>query len=236
MMKKALSLVMVMVLLLVTVPSFAQDEADAELVTLTADDGLDLVADFYLPDSDEPVPTVILLHMLRDRRQSWSPIVPDLVDAGYAVLAIDMRGHGETGGDMDWELAEVDLQAWIDWARAQEGTTDAIALMGGSIGANMALRGMANDPEVVTAVALSPGLNYQNVTTADAVEAIGDRPIFLMAARADNPSGANTIELVTLTQGETQFRLFNGRTHGTRLLQQSSSVQPMIIEWLDQQF
>ena len=39
-------------------------------------------------------PTVILLHSLGYNSQWWSDLPQDLLNKGYAVLAIDLRGHG----------------------------------------------------------------------------------------------------------------------------------------------
>ncbi|SFM11232.1 alpha/beta hydrolase family protein [Marinobacter zhejiangensis] len=49
-----------------------------------------------------------------------SPIQP-LLDAGYAVISIDQRGHGESGGTvrvMDPDYAGEDLVQIVDWAEA----------------------------------------------------------------------------------------------------------------------
>ncbi|TYC59407.1 peptidase S15 [Marinobacter sp. BW6] len=49
-----------------------------------------------------------------------APIEP-LVDAGYAVISIDQRGHGESGGTirvMDPDLEGQDLVQIVDWAEA----------------------------------------------------------------------------------------------------------------------
>lgn len=41
-------------------------------------------------------PPVVLLHGLGSRGEDWALQVPVLVEAGYAVLAPDLRGHGRT--------------------------------------------------------------------------------------------------------------------------------------------
>ena len=169
-------------------PALAQG-GTGEVVQVAAEDGLALVGDYYAPAGealDAGAPGVLLLHMLNSNRAAWAGLIPPLQEAGYAVLAVDMRGHGQTGGRADWPLAEADVQTWLDWLRAQEGVDPArLSLVGASIGANLALRGMANDPDVLTAVALSPGLDYRGVTTADAIATIDDRPVMLVAGQGD---------------------------------------------------
>src|SRR5687768_14550695 len=70
----------------------------AQPVTIIADDGLTLVGDYFLSatDSDLPHPAVLLLHMIGSSRESWLPLIPDLQKAGYHVLAVDLRGQGDT--------------------------------------------------------------------------------------------------------------------------------------------
>ncbi len=41
-------------------------------------------------------PAVLLLHMWKRNRHEWRSIIPYLQDAGFVVLSIDMRGHGES--------------------------------------------------------------------------------------------------------------------------------------------
>lgn len=43
-------------------------------------------------------PCVLLLHAGGERRTVWKPIALRLAQAGYRTLALDQRGHGESGG------------------------------------------------------------------------------------------------------------------------------------------
>lgn len=46
-------------------------------------------------------PTVVLLHAGGERRGVWSPVAHELAAAGFRSVAVDQRGHGETGGHGD---------------------------------------------------------------------------------------------------------------------------------------
>ncbi|GAB4572284.1 MAG: hypothetical protein Kow0077_11290 [Anaerolineae bacterium] len=216
------------------------DLPSAEPVTLAASaDGLTLVGDFYpaLPvdEQETAAPAVLLLHMLGSDREAWAPLIPALHEAGYAVLAVDMRGHGETGGAQDWPLAEQDVADWLAWLRAQDGVdAERVNLVGASIGANLALRGLANDDTVVTAVALSPGLDYRGVTTEDAVAAV-TRPLMLVAGQGDRYSAESVRALGAALQGAGLVRFYASGLHGTQFLPQEPSLEALIIHWLDWQ-
>ena len=69
---------------------------EPKVVTFATEDGVEIVADYYAPTGPAAAPVVILLHMYRSDRAAWKPLMPALHEAGFAVLAIDMRGHGDS--------------------------------------------------------------------------------------------------------------------------------------------
>lgn len=233
-MVQRLSLLLLVMFMMVPLSHAQEDGLMAERIELEAEDGLTLVGDYYAPTGDEPVPGVVLLHMLGSERSAWEPLLPVLVNQyQFAVINVDMRGHGETGGSRDWMQAETDLQQWIDWLRQQDGV-GAISLVGASIGSNMAIRGWANDGEVATVIALSPGLDYQGVTTADAVEANSERPIMLVAARGDFGSANAVNRLYDLTAGYVTVRMYEEYLHGTNMFRAEDHgyLLTAIAEWI----
>ena len=220
-----------------TVSLSAQDDPTFGTVSIPAGDDLMLVGDLYLPDtaSETGDPAVLLLHMLGSQRNAYDPLIPDLVDAGYVVLNVDMRGHGETGGSQDWELAIDDVQVWLDWLREQE-TVDGsrIAIIGASIGSNVALMGCANDAECVGAIALSPGLDYRGVQPESAVvEGLSERAVLLVAAHGDRYSAESVEQMFTNATGDVSARIYRGSSHGTNLFRTDyDSVSRLILSWL----
>ena len=223
-----------LILLTFTFSIAAQDSTPVEIPT---EDGLTIIGDFYAPTdlTDETAPAVLLLHMLSSNRSAWRPLIPELVDAGYYVLAVDMRGHGDTGGSNDWELAVTDVQVMLDWLKAQDSVGE-IATIGGSIGSNLALIGCGNDEDCVTAIALSPGLDYRGVQPQESIVTdLAQRSALLIGSHDDDPSGGDIPQLVADASGEVGMWLFPGRLHGTNLLNVpfGERVIGMIVTWLD---
>jgi len=64
-------------------------------ITLNTDDGVQLKG-WYNPPENEIA--VIVLHGSGGSRESVRPYIQILVNNGYGVLALDQRGHGESGG------------------------------------------------------------------------------------------------------------------------------------------
>jgi len=198
-------------------------------------DGLVIRGTIHPASGPPPWSGVLLLHMVYGDRSQWDELVPLLTSNGYAVVAIDMRGHGSTGGEINWEKAEGDiLNVWNYMTEREDIDQSHSAMIGASIGANMALVSAANQPEVNTVVLLSPGLNYFGVTTSDALEEYGKRPILIAASSEDTNSADSSQELAKAALGESKLLTYDGAGHGTAMLQNESELQKIILEWLDQ--
>jgi epoxide hydrolase 4 len=69
-------------------------------------------------------PLVVLLHGFPDHHRSWRHQIPALVDAGFRVVAPDMRGYGESDAPPSWrdyhmELLAADVAGLIEALGAQ---------------------------------------------------------------------------------------------------------------------
>lgn len=216
----------------------AQEPPERQRIEIQAPDGVTLVGDLFVPDDavDQARPAVVLMHMLGSARGVWrNALVPDLLDAGYVALAIDLRGHGESGGERtNWALTEADVYEWLDWLRGQPGIDpDRVSLVGGSLGANLALRVMAEDERIVTAVSLSPYVEARGMTTDDAMQKIDDRPVYLVAGQEDTEPAESVRALLALAQGDILARLYPHSVHGTALFVLEADLAPSIITWLN---
>ncbi len=227
--------------LLIIVPVLAQDATptpEPTLVKVAASDGLMLVGDYYAAPGDGDKPVVVLMHMYQNVRQSWKEFVPKLLDAGYSVLNVDLRGHGETGGVTNWPLAVTDVQTWLDWLREQPGIRDdAVSIIGASVGSNLALIGCANDKACVTAIALSPGSDYFGLRPKDFIaEGLKDRSALVVASQKDSASAQGVKQFAVSATGELGVQLYSGSLHGTNILNSKvfrERLTKMMINWLD---
>lgn len=220
-------------LLLVVTPVVAQDATptppptDNPTVQITASDGKTLYGSFYAGNGDGKA--VILLHELYTNRSSWKPLVQPLLDNGFKVLAIDLRGYGKTKGKINWKQAQKDTVEWSDWLKTQPGV-QAIELVGSSMGANLALNGCAAIEGCLGAVAISPGLNYFGVKTADAVQA--GFPALIVYADRDSYPKNDVPKMQELGSDHLEILLYTGRTHGMGLFKEHDDLAGAIVNWL----
>ncbi len=112
------------------------------------------------PSFDPPAPVVILCHGLAGDTAMTSSLARAIAKSGYAVIALDFRGHGrnrnpfEVSGDAK-QLRE-DIDAALLFARTQPRFDgQRIALAGHSMGAFAVLAHAQQDPGVAAVVAIS---------------------------------------------------------------------------------
>ena len=108
-----------------------------------------------------PVATVLLLHGRggdAHRSDTLRPLAAALADAGARVVAVDLRGHGQsTGGFVSYGHLEVpDLQRVLDELQRLDPDAGPFAVVGHSYGGGVAVQLAAADPRVRRVLALAP--------------------------------------------------------------------------------
>jgi predicted acyl esterase len=157
--------------LLLALPGPASAAAPSQQdVTLAMDDGVQLAATLYLPDGTAPAggwPGVMLFHGLGGTRASMAAIATQvLAPAGYAVLAYDARGHGQSGGrvTLDGPREVKDLRDAFAWFTGRADVSDTqIGGMGFSLGGGVLLRAAV---EGVPFKAIVPTITWTNLYDA----------------------------------------------------------------------
>lgn len=233
-------LVLALLFWFIVIPALSQELPPVETISRSAPDDIALVADFYdAPEGATDAPVIIALHMLNSNRAAYAPLIPDLHEAGYAILNVDMRGHGDSGGAREWDAALADIADWIDWLAAEGHLNErGLAIMGASIGANVAIIGCAESATCIGAIALSPGLDYRGVKPEAAlVDGLADRAALLVAAGSDSSSSTAIRQMFLNARGAVTARMYRGRAHGTRLFDSEyDSLSGLISLWLEQLF
>lgn len=193
-------------------------------------------------------PAILLLHMRGKDKSSWGALPAKLVDEGFAVLSIDLRGHGETLDpqgrslplnsldDSDYQNMLFDVAAGHDYLAQQSGVDpERLGIIGASIGANLGLMYCSKDRRVRTVVALSPGVNYKSLEPLPAMDGVDKRAIYLVASSDDLPSVEACEKLAASgnQEGVKSVRMFEGSAHGTDLFSAHKGFDDTIVGgWL----
>ncbi len=229
-------------------------------VSFPSNDGVEVSALFGTAQDGESLPVVILLHDLGGSKADWmnnTGTYVALLERGYSVLAIDMRGHGDTPIPDDRQFLEVidielsyrDVEAAMAWLPSQsEIDVSRIAVVGSGSGGNVAYVSSGLLPEQIkTSVSLSPGLwhasSFEPVVTGAGLEPFDPRSILFMAADKDQIDTGDVIlsyaefarSLEALTAEPKDLRIFpDSADHGFELLDNIAEAHDLFFLWLEE--
>lgn len=216
-----------------------------EHITFTTQDGMEIHGLFR--GAEQPKSAVVLLHMMPATKESWDAFASALEEKGIATLAIDERGHGESnrkdGQQIDYrefteeeqQAKRFDVEASVDWLmNTLNLNRSRIAVVGASIGANLALRYALEHSDCPASVALSPGIDYHGVLTEDAIEGLAEeQPVFIAVSDEDTTSALSVKKLEVLpTIGDRTVIHLQDKGHGTTMFEKDEGFMSLVLGWL----
>lgn len=193
-------------------------------------DGVTIHGTLY-PAPERTAPAVVLVHQLGSSRAEWAGLIEALrAEPPISVLAIDLRGHGESTegpngalsyGSFDtaaWEALEHDVRGAVAHLRSEESMLlpSRVALVGSSIGATAVIRTAAQDPRLDVLAVLSPGRAYHGVDAILAAVDMGPRSFLALASRGELDCVETSEALARITGGRAE--LYDGQAHGVAML------------------
>jgi pimeloyl-ACP methyl ester carboxylesterase len=200
---------------------------------------------------------ILLLHMMPATKESWQEFAEKLAEAGWNVLAIDLRGHGESTWkdqarqrlyykdftDKEHQGSYKDIQASFDFLIKRGLKLKAIA--GASIGANLALWWQAehNRPQVSgfleKTILLSVGFDYRGIQTQPLVVKLKDsQGLYLAGGSQDWRSSGQTCGQIAQKLYELapvqnkKLEVLETASHGTDLFKIEPNLPQRLISWL----
>lgn len=215
-----------------------------EAIKLLTEDGIE-IAGLYWPADGAARRLALLLHMMPATKESWSEFAPQLAERGFAVLAIDLRGHGQSRKpddptfdyrlfeDRDHMAKRLDAEAAARWLLDKAGLPESrLAVVGASIGANLAIQFLAEHPDAPAAVALSPGWDYHGVTTPDKVERMRPEQALMVAASEEDERSYRTDRDLKEIRPDIAVKEFQGLGHGTTMFVNRPEFMTEVADWL----
>jgi dienelactone hydrolase len=217
-------------------PTPTPDPWAPQTIDLTAQDGLSLKASFYpAKGATSSAPALLLLHMAYSDRRAWRSFAQAAQDAGYAVLALDSRGHGESAGEKVFDPAmDMDVDVALTWLIARSDVDPGrVGIAGASVGANLALRAGARHPEIKSVALLSPGMQLWDIGIQEAIVDYGQRAVLIVVAEEDAYPAGSCQQLDAMALGEHRLHVYTGAAHGTDMFQAHDDLTSMLLEWFD---
>jgi len=168
-----------------------------EIITIVSSDNWQIGANYLKASPGQPV--LVMLHSLRRDRKEWLSLALAAQREGLGVLAIDLRGHGESvnapggqqisfqsfkpqGTDNEFNQMLKDADSAIGYLVQQGVPEGDIILFGAGIGANIAVRAAAVHPQLRMMALLSPSLTAKDILTVNPIRVYGDRPMLLLTS------------------------------------------------------
>ncbi|MEB3206362.1 MAG: alpha/beta fold hydrolase [Vampirovibrionales bacterium] len=228
---------------------------------VASEDGFLIHSTVYYPGGKtKRLPIVMLLHDLNGTQKDWQPWIPALIDKGYAVITMDLRGHGLSAArgknpkkkpkrftswrlmsSKEWQEAPSDVIEVLRYTAAHPEqyprlNSKKIAIIGGSVGANVAmLAGQRYQHRILGLGLLSARLNYKGLEiSVGAVYYPGS--VFIAASQSDPQTFESAKRLFQLSQGQKSIRLFKDAGQGTELLTGYPPLLDDLTNWLDKVF
>jgi alpha-beta hydrolase superfamily lysophospholipase len=214
-------------------------DAAPQRVTLRTDDGVTLSGTWYEP-SAHPAPAVILVHMLHRTRRDWESLAVRLASEGIGALALDLRGHGESGdgvhpsGEDPQPYAPMllDVKAARRFLAVRSDVQQTrVGIAGASIGANLAALQASADGTIASLALLSPSLDYRGLRIEQAVRKMTNRPILLVASDDDAYAARSSRELQKAGTGIRQLMVLSHAGHGTTMLARDPDLVRALVDW-----
>ncbi|MCB0760456.1 MAG: alpha/beta fold hydrolase [Flavobacteriales bacterium] len=107
------------------------------------------IAVLHTPAADSTKGVVILVHGIGSCKRQWVSVAALLARRGYASIAVDLRTHGNSGGEYCTfgYHEKQDIKQVADWAFAKYPSSP-VGIWGNSLGGAIGLQSLENDPRL----------------------------------------------------------------------------------------
>jgi len=222
-----------------TAPAAAADPGPE----LQAFDLVKLKASFELPQGvPAPIPAVLLLHGYGENRQVWTDFRKQFLERGWAVMSLDLRGHGDSTiknqrpiqASTAWRSSPrefpLDVVPALEWLKRHPRLNSSkIVIVGYDIGANLALVSSGKYREVRTIVAVNPNPNESLAMAGSAQDFRPQSALVITETTAPSDELKNYVKA--------PFRsLIQPVTGGTARVFQSKALSDAVFQWIKESY
>ncbi|BCX15288.1 MAG: hypothetical protein KatS3mg097_180 [Candidatus Parcubacteria bacterium] len=219
----------------------ANNTDDFKKVTIVTKDGFSIIGNYYYQPNSKFAG--ILVHMRPATKESWHRFALALKQEGFSVLAIDLRGHGESKlspkGSVSYEdfneeeekLSINDIEAASVFLEKEGFFKDKQFYIGASIGANLGFQFLSENPSLKAAILFSPGINYRGIALERFKKDNLNKKILVISA-LDDQQAIEGSRLLKSWYSNVEYWEYSSGGHGTQLLENNQELAGKIINWL----
>ncbi len=214
-----------------------------EKINFRTKDGVTIVGN-YFKSQEEHAPAFLLLHKMPSTKESWNDFANLLQKEGFNVLAIDLRGHGESidkngtrinykeFSDEEHRESVHDIAAAKEFLGERGADTSRLGIAGASIGANLGLQWASMDEDVKLLVLLSAGVDYRGIKTPELAGKYKN-PVYILASEKDTKNAAQSSRILFgLFHCDKKLNIIQGDLHGTDMFSFQPDLMEEIMEWI----
>ena len=215
-------------------------------VQFSTEDNQNIVAWLQIPEGrSKKHPVVILIHQGGSSKDEWVslPLWQSLLREGYALLAYDIRQHGESSVDKDdmFDLfnnparSPLDLRAAITFIESHSMLDkDRIGIIGASVGANLAVMASALPQYPIKSIVAMSGKTEAAQNLAGVKTPLQSHHLFVIASENEQ-SGLRKAWAQSFYQSAREPKkivIADGGEHGSFILKSNPELNKEIIQWL----
>ncbi len=250
-MKKLIFILTLFLIFINTVFAAGQKYTVSEYKVLT-EDGFNINATLKYPKvkGQKEFKTVVLLHSLGYNSNWWETLPDELLEQGYAIVTIDLRGHGKSVYNnklvrQSWKNLThnayakypSDVKAVISHIKKENKRIffDNWALVGSDIGAGAGICAISSlDSKPKTIVMLSPVVNAKGIYVPVKMAELSGVDIFAISGTGDLASINAQEYLSKFAQNTFTTYISPSRSNGQLLLKNDASLSKVITAWISQ--
>lgn len=200
---------------------------------LFASDGVLLETTFYgTPLTSAPV--ILLLHDTNQDGGAWALVARSLQDQGYNVAVPDLRGHGNSGGQVDIPRSVGDLDILIQTISGFSYVSgNRLILVGVGHGANIAMMGCVRVAACLGVVAISPRASENTEMDLTAItDGLNQRGVFFISADDDAASTGEVQRINVLLTDDHTWQRYSDGGRGITLFETQTTIRQAMIDWI----
>lgn len=252
-MKRYFLIILALFLIFTNLSADAVTKITTKEIDAQAKDGFNLKATLTYPKvkNQREYSTVVLLHSLGYNSQWWETLPKELNNAGLAVLAIDLRGHGESVynsrlGKVSWKSLKntgyakypTDVLAVFEQIKQDYPKINFFndwAIVGADIGASAGVAA-ADEMKVrpKTIVMISPVVRTKSLYIPVNVAHLDNVDFLTISGTGDDDSMQAAKYLKKFAQAEFTSFTSASKTTGMLMLKNDPDLIKMISEWVNE--